>query len=64
MGIRPTPEDRKPIETVFWVQTESGELTRTDPVSESNESVERRLEVDFPLYRIKNIGGNVLRKLI
>lgn len=63
MQIWPSPGDRTPSQTAFWVERAGGGIARTTPVSESQEAVERRLEADFPLYRLSNFGKNVLNRV-
>ena len=63
MSLLPKEADRKPRETRFWVSKESGGLS-SFITSESEGGIEERLSQEFPAYRLRRAGANVLRKVI
>jgi hypothetical protein len=64
MKLWPSPEDHTPHETRFWVRSVNGGIVPTEVVVETPEAVERRLEADFLLYKVMNLGRGSLVNVV
>ncbi len=63
MGLLPDESDRQPRETIFWVSRRGGGISSLN-VGETDDDVEKRLGNEFPIYRLKRAGANVLKKVV
>lgn len=64
MQLYPTSQELMPTQIRFWVENVDGNIVPTTAVQESPEAVEQRLERNFPVYRLVQIGKRTLNRLV
>ena len=63
MRLFPGEADKKAKQTRFWVNSEKDGMSSL-LVTEAPETIDRRLASDFPLYKLKQFGSEILNKLM